>query len=168
MFKTLTNAWKLPDMRKKILYTLLMLLIFRIGAFIPVPGVNVAYIANEVQSVDLLGLLDMMSGGALSQVTIFALGIMPYINASIIMNLLTIAIPKLEQMAKEGEDGRKKIASITRYVGVGIGLIQSIGIIVGMGPNAVEDPTNVLNYVVIIACLTAGTALIMWIGERIT
>ncbi len=168
MFKTLTNAWKLPDMRKKILYTLLMLLVFRIGSFVPVPGVNVAYVAEQVQSMDLLGLLDIMSGGSLSNVTIFALGIMPYINASIIMQLLTIAIPKLEQMAKEGEDGRKKIASITRYLGVIIGLIQAIGIIVGMGPNAVEDPNNFFNYVTIVACLTAGTALIMWIGERIT
>ena len=168
MFKTLANAWKLPDMRKKILYTLLMLLIFRIGSFIPVPGVNVDFIAEQVNSIDLLGLVDLMSGGSLSNVTIFALGIMPYINASIIMNLLTIAIPKLEQLAKEGEDGRKKIASITRYVGVIIGLIQAIGIIVGLGEGAVDDPSNFFNYVTIIACLTAGTALVMWIGERIT
>ena len=118
MFKTIANAWKMPDIRKKILFTLLMLLVYRIGAYIPVPGVNVEFIANQVADYDVLGFLNLFSGGALGNMTIFALGIVPYINASIIMNLLTVAIPKLERMAKEGDDGRKKIASITRYLGV--------------------------------------------------
>ena len=113
MFKTFTNAWKLPDIRNKILFTLLMLLIYRIGAYVPVPGTNVEYISQQVQDMQLLGFLNLFSGGALSNLTIFALGIIPYVNASIIMNLLTVAIPSLERLAKEGDDGRKKIASIT-------------------------------------------------------
>ena len=167
MFKTFTNAWKLPDIRNKILFTLLMLLIYRIGAYVPVPGTNVEYISQQVQDMQLLGFLNLFSGGALSNLTIFALGIIPYVNASIIMNLLTVAIPSLERLAKEGDDGRKKIASITRYLGVTLGLVQAIGIIVGLGPQAVQD-ASWFNYMTIIVCLTAGTALIMWIGERIT
>ena len=168
MFKTIANAWKMPDIRKKILFTLLMLLVYRIGAYIPVPGVNVEFIANQVADYDVLGFLNLFSGGALGNMTIFALGIVPYINASIIMNLLTVAIPKLERMAKEGDDGRKKIASITRYLGVILGLVQAIGILLGFGSQAVQNPDNPFDYITIIICLTAGTALIMWIGERIT
>ena len=166
MFKTIANAWKIPDIRKKILFTLLMLLIYRIGAFIPIPGVNIDFISSQVGQYEVLGFLNLFSGGSLSNMTIFALGITPYINASIIMNLLTVAIPKLERMAKE-EDGRKKIASITRYFGVILGLVQAIGIMLGLGEQAVEN-TQPFTYITIILCLTAGTALIMWIGERIT
>lgn len=166
MFKTIANAWKIPDIRKKILFTLLMLLIYRIGAFIPIPGVNIDFISSQVGQYEVLGFLNLFSGGSLSNMTIFALGITPYINASIIMNLLTVAIPKLERMAKE-EDGRKKIASITRYFGVILGLVQAIGIMLGLGDQAVEN-TQPFTYITIILCLTAGTALIMWIGERIT
>ena len=168
MFKTLANAWKIPEIRQKILFTLLMLLIYRIGAFIPVPGVNVDFIAQQVENYDILGFLNLFSGGSLANLTIFALGIIPYINASIIMQLLTIAIPKLERMSKEGDDGRRKIASITRYLGVILGLVQSIGIMAGLGSGAVEPGATWFTYVTIVACLTAGTALIMWIGERIT
>lgn len=168
MFKTIANAWKMPDIRKKILFTLLMLLIYRIGVFIPVPGVNVDFITTQVESYDVLGFLNLFSGGALGNMTIFALGIVPYINASIIMNLLTVAIPRLERLAKEGDDGRKKIAAITRYLGVILGLVQAIGILLGLGSQAVEANATWFTYVTIIACLTAGTALIMWIGERIT
>lgn len=168
MFKTIANAWKMPDIRKKILFTLLMLLVYRIGTYIPVPGVNVDFIAKQVADFDVLGFLNLFSGGALGNMTIFALGIVPYINASIIMNLLTVAIPKLERMAKEGDDGRKKIASITRYLGVILGLVQAIGILLGLGSQAVQNPDNPFDYITIIICLTAGTALIMWIGERIT
>ncbi len=168
MFKTIANAWKMPDIRKKILFTLLMLLIYRIGAYIPVPGVNVDFIAKQVADFDVLGFLNLFSGGALGQMTIFALGIIPYINASIIMNLLTVAIPKLERLAKEGDDGRKKIAAITRYLGVILGLVQAIGIMAGLGASAVEPNATWFTYVTIVVCLTAGTALIMWIGERIT
>ncbi len=167
MFKTFSNAWKIPEIRQKILFTLLMLLIYRIGAFIPVPGVNVDFISQQVSNYDILGFLNTFSGGSLANLTIFALGIVPYINASIIMQLLTIAIPKLERMSKEGDDGRRKIASITRYLGVVLGLVQAIGIMAGLGPGAVLS-TDWFNYVTIVACLTAGTALIMWIGERIT
>ena len=154
--------------QEKILFTLLMLLVYRIGAYIPVPGVNVEFIANQVADYDVLGFLNLFSGGALGNMTIFALGIVPYINASIIMNLLTVAILKLERMAKEGDDGRKKIASITRYLGVILGLVQAIGILLGFGSQAVQNPDNPFDYITIIICLTAGTALIMWIGERIT
>ncbi len=167
MFKTFSNAWKIPEIRQKILFTLLMLLIYRIGAFIPVPGVNVDFISQQVSNYDILGFLNTFSGGSLANLTIFALGIIPYINASIIMQLLTIAIPKLERMSKEGDDGRRKIASITRYLGVVLGLVQAIGIMAGLGPGAVLS-TDWFNYVTIVVCLTAGTALIMWIGERIT
>jgi preprotein translocase subunit SecY len=167
MFKTLANAWKLPDIRNKILFTLIMLLVYRIGAFVPVPGINVDYVAQQVADKQILGFLNLLSGGALGNLTIFALGIVPYVNASIIMNLLTVAIPSLERMAKEGEDGRKKIASITRYLGVVLGLIQAMGIIFGLGPQAVQD-ASWFNYLTVIVCLTSGTALIMWIGERIT
>ncbi|MEG0702418.1 MAG: preprotein translocase subunit SecY [Christensenella sp.] len=175
MFKTLANAWKMPDIRKKILFTLLMLLIYRIGAYIPVPGVNVEFIASAVKDYDILGFLNLFSGGSLANMTIFALGIIPYINASIIMNLLTVAIPKLERLAKEGDDGRKKIASITRILGVLLGLVQAIGILISLtalaaqqGAAVVEPNATWFTYVTIVVCLTAGTALIMWIGERIT
>lgn len=168
MFKTLSNAWKIPEIRQKILYTLLILLVYRIGAFIPVPGVNVEHIQSMVEKYEILGFLNLFSGGSLSNLTIFALGIVPYINASIIMQLLTIAIPKLERMSKEGDDGRRKIASITRYLGVILGLVQSIGILIGMGADAVEPNATWFTYVTIVACMTAGTALIMWLGERIT
>lgn len=174
MFKTLVNAWKLPDIRKKILFTLLMLFVYRIGSFVPVPGTNVDYVAQQVADKQILGFLNLMSGGALSNLTIFALGIVPYVNASIIMQLLTVAIPALERMAKEGEEGRKRIGSITRYLGVVLGLIQAMGIIFGLGPQAVQTLTlfntdfTWFNYLTIIVLLTAGTALIMWMGERIT
>ena len=175
MFKTLANAWKMPDIRKKILFTLLMLLVYRVGAYIPVPGVNVEFIQKVVGDYSILEFLNLFSGGSLANMTIFALGIVPYINASIIMNLLTVAIPKLERMAKEGDDGRKKIASITRVLGVVLGLVQAIGILISLinlgaaqGMSVVEANANWFTYVTIIVCLTAGTALIMWIGERIT
>jgi len=168
MFKTIANAWKIPEIRAKILYTLLLLLVYRIGTFVPVPGVNVEYIQQQVAEYDILGMLNLFSGSALGNMTIFALGIVPYINASIIMQLLTIAIPKLERLSKEGDDGRKKISSITRYLGVILGLVQAIGIMAGLGEEAVEPNATWFTYVTIVLCLTAGTALIMWIGERIT
>lgn len=166
MFKIFANAWKVVDLRKKILYTLLILFIYRVGCYVPIPGVNVTYIASKVSEYSALGFLNMFSGNALSNMTVFALGITPYINSSIIMQLLTIAIPALERMSKEGDDGRKKIAAITRYAAVGLGLIQAIGIILGLGADAVVS-TDFFNYLTIILCLTAGTALIMWLGERI-
>ena len=166
MFRTLGNAWKVADIRKKILYTLLMLLIYRVGIVIPAPGVNVAYIAEQVNNFTALGFLNMLSGGGLERMSIFALGISPYLNASIIMNLLTVAIPALERMAKEEENGRKKISAITRFVSIGLAIIQAVGILLGMGANAVQS-TDAFNYITIVLCLTAGTAFIMWLGECI-
>ena len=166
MFRTLGNAWKVADIRKKILYTLLMLLIYRVGIVIPAPGVNVSYIAEQVNNFTALGFLNMLSGGGLESMSIFALGISPYLNASIIMNLLTVAIPALERMAKEEENGRKKISAITRFVSIGLAIIQAVGILLGMGANAVQS-TDAFNYITIVLCLTAGTAFIMWLGECI-
>ena len=165
MFKTLGNAWKVADIRKKMLYTLLMLLIYRLGIVIPVPGVNVAYISEQVNNYTALGFLNLLSGGGLESMSIFALGISPYLNASIIMNLLTVAIPALERMAKE-EGGQKKISAITRIVSVVLAIVQAVGILLGMGANAVQS-TDIFNYITIVLCLTAGTAFIMWLGERI-
>ena len=165
MFKTLGNAWKVADIRKKMLYTLLMLLIYRLGIVIPVPGVNVAYISEQVNNYTALGFLNLLSGGGLESMSIFALGISPYLNASIIMNLLTVAIPALERMAKE-EGGQKKISAITRIVSVVLAIVQAVGILLGRGANAVQS-TDIFNYITIVLCLTAGTAFIMWLGERI-
>ncbi len=170
MFSTLRNAWKVPDIRKKMLYTVLMLIVYRIGAHVPVPGVNATYVAEVVNNNPLGGFVDLFAGGGLSNFSLFALGIVPYVTASIIMNLLTMAIPPLERMSKEGPEGRKKIASITRYAGVALGLIQAIGLLVTFGSKAIINTGTplILNQITIVMCLTAGTALIMWIGEHIT
>ena len=170
MFSTLRNAWKVPDIRKKMIYTLMMLFIYRIGAHVPTPGVDVTYISEQVSGNMLGGFIDLFAGGALSNFSLFALGIMPYITASIIMNLLTMALPPLERLSKEGPEGRKKIASITRYAGVGLGLIQSIALLLTFGQRAILDTGTpmIINQITIVLCLTAGTALIMWIGEHIT
>ena len=165
MIKAISNAWKIPELRKKIIFTLLILLVYRVGCYIPVPGVDVAYIQSQVGTYSILGFLNMFSGGALENMTLFALGITPYINASIIMNLLCVAIPALEKISK-GEDGAKKIQNITRYVGVGLGLVQAIAIILGMGGDAVPSG-SIFDYITIILCLTAGAAVVMWLGEKI-
>ena len=169
MFSTLRNAWKVPDIRKKMLYTIMMLLVYRIGAHVPVPGVDISFVSNAVNNSAFGQFLDLFSGG-LSNFSLFALGITPYITASIIMNLLTMAIPPLERLSKEGPEGRKKIASITRYVGVLLGLIQAISVLLALGADAIIQTGTppILNYITIVMCLTAGTALIMWIGEHIT
>ena len=131
MFKTFINAFKVKDIRKRILLTLLLIVIYRLGCFIPIPGVNVEMVAEAAQQYDILGFLDLLTGSSFSQVTLFAMGISPYITASIILQLLTIAIPSLERMSKE-EDGRQKIERITRYTGVGLAMVQSIGIFAGL------------------------------------
>ena len=165
MRETLKNAWKVVEIRKKILYTVGMLLIYRLLCFVPVPGVDASYIATALEKVSLLGFINSMTGSNLSQYTVMAMSITPYINASIIMQLLCVAIPKLEEMQKEGEEGRKKIAQITRYVTVGLGFLQAIALTVGLKANA----TNAfLGLITIALCLSAGTAIAMWIGERIT
>ncbi|MBT3319187.1 MAG: preprotein translocase subunit SecY [Clostridia bacterium] len=172
MFSTLRNAWKVPDIRKKILYTLMMLFVYRIGAHVPVPGMDVAQLSEAVSGGNnlLAGFMDLFAGGALSRFSLFALGITPYITASIIMNLLTMALPPLERMSKEGPEGRKKIASITRYAAVGLGLVQAVAILLSF-QDFILDMGGIpvaLTYITMILCLTAGTALIMWIGEHIT
>ena len=180
MLKTLANAWKIPDLRKKILFTALILLIFRIGAAIPVPFVNAGAdgIFNDAQmSGTFMEYLNMMTGNAFSYGTIFAMSITPYINSSIIIQLLTVAIPALERLAKDGEEGRKKIATITRYVTVVLGLMQSTAYYFYLRGNGflLEDAAGnpftgfaaVFQALVIILCFTAGTALIMWLGEQI-
>jgi preprotein translocase subunit SecY len=167
MLRTLVRAWKVDDLRRKIVFTLLMLLVFRLGSNIPVPGIDRS-ILRELFSGDLglLSLFDLFSGGAFSNFTIFALSITPYITASIILNLLTIAVPKLEALAKEGTEGRKKIAQYTRYLTVVLAFVQAIGLAVGLFREAVPDK-SFFNIAVIVLVLSAGTAFLMWLGEQI-
>lgn len=165
MFETLKNAWKIADLRKKILYTLGMLLIYRMLCFIPTPGVDTTKIADALEMYPLLGFINQMTGADLSNYSIMAMGITPYINASIIMQLLTVAIPKLEELNKQGEEGRKKIAQITRYVTVGLGFLQAVSLTAALRANTYGGALGLLT---IGFCLAAGTALAMWIGERIT
>ncbi len=173
MLKTFTNAWKIEEIRKKILFTLFIILLYRVGNAVPVPYVNVSYLQEYFRSLEntVLGLYNVMSGGAFSQATIFALSIQPYINSSIIIQLLCVAIPALERMSKdEGEEGRKKIASITRYATVGIALLQGFAYYMLIKNNSLltTDGEGVWAAVVIIATFCAGSALIMWLGEQIT
>ncbi len=168
MWETLRNVWRVPELRKKVLYTFFMLLIFRLVSVIPAPGVDAAAIQQQMGNYDMLGLVNMMTGNAFSQMTIMAMGISPYINASIIIQLLTIAIPALERLQKEGgEEGKQKINRITRYVTVGLAALQAIGIITGLrGIKASYQ--NFLGYLIIGFVMAGGTAMAMWIGERIT
>ena len=177
MLQTLKNAWKIPELRKKIIFTLFILLIYRVGNVIPVPYINTATLAQYFDSVlsnTILGLYNAMSGSAFSRATIFALSIQPYINASIIIQLLTIAIPALERMAKEeGEEGQKKIARITRYTTVGLGLLmgwayyQMLVNYASSGFHIIEQQ-GFVPALVIILTFTAGSAFVMWLGEQIT
>ena len=165
--KTFSRAWRIPEIRQKIIFTLLMLLVFRIGSNIPVPGINREYLAQMFSGeTGLLDLFDLFSGGAFSNFTIFALGITPYITASIIVQLLTIAFPYFERLAKEGAEGRKKMATITRYMTVGLGLIQAVGLTFGLFRRAIAE-TSAFNMITIVIVLTAGTAFLMWLGEQI-
>ena len=173
MLKTFANAWKIADIRKKILFTLFVILLYRLGNAVPVPYVNVASLQQYFTSLEntVLGLYNVMSGGAFSSATIFALSIQPYINASIIMQLLCVAIPALERMSKEqGEEGRKKIASITRYATVVIGLLQGLAyyVLIKNGGLLTAEGSGVWPAIVIIVTFTSGSALIMWLGEQIT
>ncbi|MBQ3277781.1 MAG: preprotein translocase subunit SecY [Clostridia bacterium] len=166
MIENIRKMWKITELRKKILYTFMMLVIFRLVGVIPAPGVDVAKVAsaNNTSSLPLLELVNMMTGNAFSQMTLMAMGITPYINASIIMQLLTIAIPALERMSKDEEGGREKINRITRYVTVGLAALQAIGLVRGLG----YIKAGWLNYVLVGVSMAGGTALAMWIGERIT
>ena len=167
MLKTVSQAFKVPEMRKKILFTIMMLVIFRIGSCIPVPGMNRdALAAIFTGDNGLFNLFDLFSGGSFSNYTIFALSITPYITASIIIQLLAMAFPYFQNLAQEGAEGRKKMAQITRYLTIVLALIQATGLTVGLFRSAVADQ-NVFNFIVIILVLTAGTAFLMWLGEQI-
>jgi len=167
MIKTMAQAWKIADIRKKIIFTILMILVFRLGSNIPVPGID-RDVLNQVFSgnTGLFGLFDLFSGGAFSNFTIFALSITPYVTASIIFQLLAIAIPSLEALAKEGTEGKKKIAQYTRYLTVVLAFVQAIGLSVGMFRQALIS-TDFFSITVIVLTLTAGTAFLMWLGEQI-
>ena len=170
MLKTLRNAFKIKDIRNRIFFTFFMLIIIRIGSQLPVPGVNRDVFANWFagQSSDAFSFFDAITGGSFEQMSIFALNITPYITSSIIMQLLTIAIPKLEEMQKDGEEGRKKIAEITRYVTVGLALIESVALAIGFGRSGYLTNYNAFSVITVVVTLTAGSAVLMWLGERIT
>ncbi|HNR03557.1 MAG TPA: preprotein translocase subunit SecY [Bacillota bacterium] len=165
MFNTLRNAWKIPDLRQKMLFTLVMLIIFRLGSFIPVPGMNTEALSRLIQSGGLLGFFNTISGGAFDNFAIFAMSITPYINSTIIMQLLTIAIPSLEALAKEGEEGRRKIAQYTRYGTVVLALIQAAALSYGLRGYLLR--TDAASVILVALSLTAGTAFLMWLGEQI-
>ena len=171
MFTAIANAFRVPDLRKKIMFTLFIIVLYRIGAHIPVPGVNAASIQATLDSLPALGMLNLFSGNALAQFSVFSLGVMPYITASIIMQLLQAAIPALERLKKEGESGQQKITQYTRYLTIFIATIEAIGFI-GMIFSGAIDPMSAVprwfTMTVIVVTLVAGTSLIMWMAELIT
>ena len=170
MFETIKNAFKIKELRKKVLYTLFMLLIFRLCCYIPTPFINTEEVSKIVETNGILTLLNVINGGALANYTFMAMGISPYINASIILQLLMVVIPKLQDLQKEGPEGRRKINKITRYSSIALALVQSVGICLSMQNALVADYKNMawFCYIVIGVVLSAGTALAIWIGERIT
>ena len=170
MLKTLQNAWRVVEIRKKLIFTFLMLVVIRFGSELPIPGVRTDFFANFFanQSNDAFGFFNTMTGGSFTSMSIFALSITPYITSSIIIQLLTIAIPKLEEMQREGEDGRKKIAEYTRYLTVGLALVESIAMAVGFGGQGLLIKFDVWSVIIAVVTMTAGSAFLMWIGERIT
>lgn len=170
MLETVRRAFRMEDIRKRLFYTFMMLIVVRLGSELPTPGVDPTYIQNFFANLtgDALNFFDAFTGGSFAQMSVFALSITPYITSSIIMQLLTIAIPKLEEMQKEGEDGRKKIAAMTRYVTVALALVQSTAMAVGFGRQGLLVEYNFVNAAIVVCTLTAGSAFLMWIGERIT
>ena len=170
MLTTLKNAFKIKELRNKIFFTFAMLVVIRFGSQLPVPGVDRNYFANwfSQQTGDAFNFFDAFTGGSFLNMSILALNITPYITSSIIMQLMTIAIPKLEEMQRDGVDGRKKIASITRYVTVALAIIEASAMAIGFGRQGLLETYNVMNIITVIAALTAGSAFLMWIGERIT
>ena len=164
MLEKMKSAWRIPELRKKIIYTFGMLLLYRLLCCIPVPGVNIAAVSDAVKNFSVLDFMNMMTGGSFQNMTIMAMGITPYINASIILQLLTVAIPTLEKLAKEGPEGRKKITEWTRYLTVALAFIQAVGLVFAMRANSYGG----IWYLVIGVSMAAGTALAMWVGERIT
>lgn len=168
MLEGLSNILKITELRNKVAYTLLMFIVFRAGVHIPVPGVDASVIESLFTAGGLFGLLDLFAGGALSKFSVFAMSITPYINASIIMQLLTAVVPTFEQWSKDGEEGRKKIAKVTRYGTVILGFIQAFGMSYALRANNALIDNSMLSVIVISIILTAGTCLLMWIGEQIT
>lgn len=170
MLKTLRIAFKIKDVRRRLFYVLLMLVVVRIGSQLPIPGVDSNYFKNwfASQSSDAFNFFDAFTGGSFTEMSIFALSITPYITSSIIIQLLTIAFKTLEDMQRDGEEGRKKLTAITRYVTIGLALFQSIAMTIGFGNKGLIPDINFLKGVVVVCCLTAGSAMLMWIGEQIT
>ena len=172
MIKFLQNAFRVKEVRDRLLYTLGMLVVIRIGSNLPIPGVDASYLSSFFENLQAsgLGFFNAITGGSFSSMSLFALSITPYITSSIIMQLLTIAVPKLEEMQKEGEDGRRKIAEYTRYLTVGLALFESRAMALGLGGQGLvlEEYRNFWGYLTVVAAMTAGSALLMWIGERIT
>ena len=166
MLAALSNVFQIPELRQKIVFTLIMFLVFRAGTHIPVPGVDAAVIEELFTSGNLFGLLDLFAGGALSKFSIFAMSITPYINASIIMQLLTVVVPTFERWSKEGQEGRKKLTQITRYGTVVLGFMQALGMALGL-KHAIINP-GIGSILLIALTLTAGTTFLMWLGEQIT
>ena len=164
MLEKMKSAWRIPELRKKIIYTFGMLLLYRLLCCIPVPGVNIGAVSEAIKSFSVLDFMNMMTGGSFQNMTIMAMGITPYINSSIILQLLTVAIPALEKLAKEGPEGRKKITEWTRYLTVALAFVQAVGLVFAMRANSYGG----IWYVVIGVSMAAGTALAMWVGERIT
>ena len=172
MLNSIQKAFKVKEVRERLLYTFMMLIVIRIGSCLPIPGVDASFLKEFFTNLQNsgMGFVNAITGGSFSNMSLFALSITPYITSSIIMQLMTIAIPKLEEMQKEGEDGRKKIAEYTRYLTVALALFQSSAMAIGFGKKCLlyEDAQNVCGYMTVIAAMTAGSALLMWIGERIT
>ena len=172
MLNSIQKAFKVKEVRERLLYTFMMLIVIRIGSCLPIPGVDASFLKEFFTNLQNsgMGFVNAITGGSFSNMSVFALSITPYITSSIIIQLLTIAIPKLEEMQREGEDGRKKIAEYTRYLTVALALFQSSAMAIGFGKQGLlyEDAQNVWGYMTVIAAMTAGSALLMWIGERIT
>lgn len=178
LFATLRNAWRIKDIRRKLLFTLAMLLVYRLGSFVPIPGIDSSWIRENILGEQqggggLFGLFNVFTGGALSNFSVFAMGIMPYINSSIIVQLLQAVIPKFEEWAKEGAEGRKKLTQVTRYGTIILGLIQAIGMSLAfrqaINISKSANPTGYyLTLVIMVLSLTAGTSFLMWLGEKIT
>lgn len=166
MFSALANIYKIPELRQKVIFTLIMFAVFRLGTHIPVPGVDPSAIEQLFATGNLFGLLDLFSGGAFSKFSIFAMSITPYINAAIIMQLLTVVIPTLEQWSKEGQEGHKKTTKVTRYLTVALAFFQAVGMSIGL-KQAILNP-NPVSILIIAITLTGGTIFLMWIGEQIT
>lgn len=168
MLQTLKNAWKLPDLRKRILFTVFIVFIFRLGNFIVVPNINADALKDLANSQTLVGFYDLISGGAFSNFSIFAMGVTPYINASIIMQLMNVIIPKLEQLSKEGQEGRAKIQNYTKYLAIAIGAVQAYGTYVLIYNAGAVEKDSFLNTVLIIMTLLAASMFLIWLGDRIT